>query len=96
MQSSAALSALPEGDLPASDACSDYPLVLDLDGTLLRTDLLLEAALQYAKKSPHTAFLLVWWFRHWRRTHRLRRAAEAGADARARIEATDHDVPTAT
>lgn len=61
MQSSAALSALPEGDLPASDACSDYPLVLDLDGTLLRTDLLLEAALQYAKKSPHTAFLLIWW-----------------------------------
>lgn len=61
MQSSAVLSALPEGDLPASDACSDYPLVLDLDGTLLRTDLLLEAALQYAKKSPHTAFLLIWW-----------------------------------
>ena len=61
MKSSAALSALPEGDLPAPDACSDYPLVLDLDGTLLRTDLLLEAALQYAKKSPHTAFLLIWW-----------------------------------
>ena len=61
MQSSAALNALAEADLPASDACSDYPLVLDLDGTLLRTDLLLEAALQYAKKSPHTAFLLFWW-----------------------------------
>ena len=61
MQSSAVLSALPGGDLPASATCSDYPLVLDLDGTLLRTDLLLEAALQYAKKSPHTAFLLVWW-----------------------------------
>ena len=57
----AAMSALPEPGSPASDDCNDYPLVLDLDGTLLRTDLLLEAALQYAKKSPHTAFLLVWW-----------------------------------
>lgn len=60
MKSSAALNVLPAGERGATDA-SDYPLVLDLDGTLLRTDLLLEAALQYAKKSPHTAFLLIWW-----------------------------------
>ena len=61
MKSSAALSSLPAEDLTPPDTCENYPLVLDLDGTLLRTDLLLEAALQFAKKSPHTAFLLIWW-----------------------------------
>lgn len=40
---------------------ANYPLVLDLDGTLLRTDLLLEAALQYVKRQPLGAFMLLWW-----------------------------------
>jgi 4-hydroxybenzoate polyprenyltransferase len=48
---------------PASIAAA-YPLVLDLDGTLLRTDLLLETALQYIKPNPFRAFLLVLWL--WR------------------------------
>ena len=61
MKSSAALSSLPAEEITPPDTCENYPLVLDLDGTLLRTDLLLEAALQFAKKSPHTAFLLIWW-----------------------------------
>jgi len=61
MKSNAALSLEPGEASRAPSVCTDYPLVLDLDGTLLRTDLLLEAALQYAKKSPHTAFLLIWW-----------------------------------
>ena len=38
-----------------------YPLVLDLDGTLLRTDLLLEALLQYVKREPLGLFKLVLW-----------------------------------
>lgn len=38
-----------------------YPLVLDLDGTLLRTDLLLEAALQFLKRQPWGIFLLAAW-----------------------------------
>lgn len=38
-----------------------YPLVLDLDGTLLRTDLLLEAILQYLKREPLGVFLLFMW-----------------------------------
>lgn len=38
-----------------------YPLVLDLDGTLLRTDLLLEAALHFLKRQPWGILLLAAW-----------------------------------
>lgn len=38
-----------------------YPLVLDLDGTLLRTDVLLESALQFLKREPLGIFLLLGW-----------------------------------
>jgi 4-hydroxybenzoate polyprenyltransferase len=57
-------------DLKATGETSDgsssvpYPLVLDLDGTLLRTDLLLEAALHYVKQRPLGVFLLLWWACH--------------------------------
>ena len=37
------------------------PLVLDLDGTLLRTDLLHEATLRYVKQHPLGIFMLVVW-----------------------------------
>jgi 4-hydroxybenzoate polyprenyltransferase len=43
---------------------SCYPLVLDLDGTLIRTDLLLESALQYVRRKPIALFLLVFWALH--------------------------------
>ena len=36
------------------------PLVLDLDGTLLRTDLLHEATLRYVKQHPLGIFMLAW------------------------------------
>ena len=48
-------------EAPAVELCSAYPLVLDLDGTLLRTDLLLESALHYLKRHPFGLFLLVVW-----------------------------------
>ena len=48
-----------ETDSPS--LASAYPLVLDLDGTLLRTDLLLEAILQYLKREPLGIFLLIVW-----------------------------------
>lgn len=37
------------------------PLVLDVDGALLSTDLLHEAAIAFVKTSPWACFLLVWW-----------------------------------
>ena len=49
---------------PAVDLCSAYPLVLDLDGTLLRTDLLLESALHYLKRHPLGFFALLIWACH--------------------------------
>jgi 4-hydroxybenzoate polyprenyltransferase len=40
---------------------TDVPLVLDLDKTLLRTDLLQEQALAFVKENPLRVFLLVYW-----------------------------------
>lgn len=40
---------------------ADIPLVLDLDGTLLRTDLLQEKALAFVKENPLRIFLLFSW-----------------------------------
>lgn len=40
----------------------DVPLVIDLDGTLLRTDLLLESALRLIKQRPWLVLLLPIWF----------------------------------
>ena len=48
-------------EAPGPDICSAYPLVLDLDGTLLQTDLLLEAVLQYLKREPLGVFLCLAW-----------------------------------
>lgn len=48
-----------ETDVP--DLSSAYPLVLDLDGTLFRTDLLLEAILRYVKRQPLGIMLLLCW-----------------------------------
>ena len=39
----------------------NIPLVVDLDGTLLRTDLLLEATLRLIKQKPWLALLLPIW-----------------------------------
>jgi 4-hydroxybenzoate polyprenyltransferase/phosphoserine phosphatase len=40
----------------------DRPLCVDLDGTLIRTDLLLEQLLILLKQSPGAVFLVAWWF----------------------------------
>jgi 4-hydroxybenzoate polyprenyltransferase len=48
-------------EAPSAELCLAYPLVLDLDGTLLRTDLLLESALHYLKRHPLGFFLLFIW-----------------------------------
>ena len=52
------------GEVSPSEIRGFYPLVLDLDGTLLRTDLLLECALQFVRTRPLRVFLLLWWALH--------------------------------
>jgi 4-hydroxybenzoate polyprenyltransferase len=42
----------------------NIPLVIDLDGTLLRSDLLLETILLFCKEHPHRIWQLLWWFMH--------------------------------
>ena len=48
-------------EAPSPELAAAYPLVLDLDGTLLRTDLLLEAVLQLVKRRPRSLFMLLIW-----------------------------------
>ena len=38
-----------------------YPLFVDLDGTLIKTDLLFESALIYAKKKLLNMFIMLYW-----------------------------------
>ena len=50
---------------PAADRGEQsLPLVLDVDNTLLRTDLLHESAIAFVKSNPLRIFLVLWWF--WR------------------------------
>ena len=55
------LSTSPVGD-PSADA--SRPLIVDLDGTLLRTDLLHETASAFISRRPWQLFRLVGWLRH--------------------------------
>jgi 4-hydroxybenzoate polyprenyltransferase/phosphoserine phosphatase len=45
-----------------SSSASQVPLCVDLDGTLLRSDILWEAILVLLKKKPHLLFMLPVWF----------------------------------
>jgi 4-hydroxybenzoate polyprenyltransferase/phosphoserine phosphatase len=56
------MTAAPTGrDRPASATSDEPPLVIDLDGTLLRTDLLHESALSLAGNEPWLAWRLPFW-----------------------------------
>jgi 4-hydroxybenzoate polyprenyltransferase len=48
------------GTLPL-DSFKEPPLVIDLDGTLLRSDLLLETGLLFLRANPLRLFLPLWW-----------------------------------
>jgi 4-hydroxybenzoate polyprenyltransferase/phosphoserine phosphatase len=48
------------------DASSDLPLCVDLDGTLIKSDLLAESALELLGRHPLTALLLPLWLLHGR------------------------------
>lgn len=45
----------------AADRAADIPLCVDLDGTLIKTDLLLESFLVLFKRNPLYLFLCCWW-----------------------------------
>lgn len=45
----------------AESVISEPPLIVDLDGTLIRTDLLVESALQLLKTQPWSIVLMLWW-----------------------------------
>lgn len=58
-----------------SDATRPVPLVIDLDGTLLRTDLLLEGAVALLRRNPFTLFAMLLWLMKGK-AHFKRRIAE--------------------
>lgn len=48
---------------PAEHIDLGIPLAVDLDGTLLRTDLLVESALLLLRRNPFSVFAMLWWLR---------------------------------
>lgn len=58
----------------------DVPLCVDLDGTLLRSDLLIESALAGVRRNPLDALRLPGWLRRGRAALKRRLAERAGLD----------------
>ncbi|HET6655094.1 MAG TPA: UbiA family prenyltransferase [Gammaproteobacteria bacterium] len=52
------------GDAPTATAA--IPLCIDLDGTLIRSDVLVESALALLARNPLYAFTMLWWLRRGR------------------------------
>ncbi len=65
---------------PAGLPADVVPLVIDLDGTLLRTDSLLEQAVSLVRKDPRSVFGLVLWFLRGRMYLKARLAEVAELD----------------
>ena len=54
----------PSSDRPSTNSAGSTPLCVDLDGTLIRSDLLVESALALLARNPLTLFaMLVWLLR---------------------------------
>ena len=51
----------PEKDRPLDQPVTSVPLVVDLDGTLVKTDLMVESFFVLIKQNPFFAFLLPFW-----------------------------------
>ncbi|MGK3919394.1 hypothetical protein ABI060_14205, partial [Enterococcus faecium] len=67
---------------PKGDAASDAsrPLVLDLDGTLLRTDMLLECIIAALRQNPLMVFSILLWALQGRAVLKQRLALQASPD----------------
>jgi 4-hydroxybenzoate polyprenyltransferase/phosphoserine phosphatase len=61
---------------------ADVPLVVDLDGTLIRTDSLLESLFVLAKEHPSLLFVLPWWLAQGRARLKQQVAATSLPDVR--------------
>jgi len=66
----------------ASDSDAAVPLVVDLDGTLVSSDLLIESAMLFAKERPLGALKLPFWLTEGRARFKQRIAREVRPDAR--------------
>src|SRR5690606_24676899 len=66
-----------KADNPAADP---IPLVLDLDGTVVRGNLLVETALAFVRQFPLQAFMLLVWLLRGRAALKQELARRAGID----------------
>ena len=57
------------------------PLVVDLDGTLVRTDLFLESVMRFIRRSPLNLFRILLWLLQGRQLAKVRIAASVAIDA---------------
>ncbi len=64
----------------AKAAAVDLPLVLDVDGGILRTDLLHETAVAFVKAQPFRVFLVLWWMIQGKAVLKRRLAEQARID----------------
>jgi 4-hydroxybenzoate polyprenyltransferase/phosphoserine phosphatase len=60
---------------------NSYPLVVDLDGTLIRTDMLHESAWKFLRDSPFDTLLMPFWLAHGKATLKRRLADRTDFDA---------------
>ena len=59
---------------------NERPLYVDLDGTLIKSDLLIESLLLFVKANPLRAALVLWWMLHGKAYLKCRIAAEVHLD----------------
>ena len=45
---------------------SNIPLAVDLDGTLIRTDMMFESLARLLRRNPLAIFQVLWWWAHGR------------------------------
>ena len=65
---------------PAAPTAAAPPICVDLDGTLVRTDLLLESLLSAVRKNPLVLFYLPFWLARGKAALKQKLAAAAGLD----------------
>ncbi len=70
----------PDGHLPSAMADRDIPLCIDLDGTLLRSDMLLESALSLLRRNPFYLLSFVVWLMHGKARLKREIALRASVD----------------
>ncbi len=63
------------------DSKSDHPLIVDLDGTLIRTDMLHESSLRVLRDKPFHIFLIPYWLSQGKAILKKQLARHANIDA---------------